>query len=168
MNRPAPRATLAPDPNSETGAIAVLAIVAGNEAYGFPLSAVREILMPPPLTKVPRSAEHFQGVISVRGQIITLIDLPKMLRLEVGQPRPCGRVLLVDNGEELVGVAVDSVIQVYRLEPSQIEFASAMGAELSDYVVGVGRVSSASSPDAEELLILIDPVSLFGARHEQG
>jgi len=60
------------------------------------------------------------------------------------------------------------VIQVYRLEPSQIEFASAMGAELSDYVVGVGRVSSASSPDAEELLILIDPVSLFGARHEQG
>jgi hypothetical protein len=43
-----------------------------------------------------------------------------------------------------------------------------MGAELSDYVVGVGRVSSASSPDAEELLILIDPVSLFGARHEQG
>ncbi|MBW2549704.1 MAG: hypothetical protein JRE73_02885 [Deltaproteobacteria bacterium] len=38
------RATLAPHSDSETGAVAVLAVLAGNEAYGFPLSAVREIL----------------------------------------------------------------------------------------------------------------------------
>ena len=50
------KATLAPDPDSETGAVAVLAVLAGNEAYGFPLSAVREILAPPPLTEVPRAA----------------------------------------------------------------------------------------------------------------
>jgi len=156
------KATLAPDSDSETGAIAVLAVLAGDEAYGFPLSAVREILAPPPLTEVPRAPEHFLGVISVRGQIITLIDLPKMLNLEVEQTEPYGRVLLVDNGEELIGVAVDSVIQVYRMEPVQIEYASSMGAELSEYVVGVGRVPSHSSTDAEDMLILIDPVSLLG------
>lgn len=162
MSRTSPKATLAPDPSSETGAVPVLAVLAGDEAYGFPLSAVREILMPPPLTEVPRAPEHFRGIISVRGQIITLIDLPKMLRLQVAQAAPCGRVLLVDNGDELVGVAVDRVIQVYRLQPDQIEYASAMGAELSDYVVGVGRVSSESSDSAEDMLILIDPVSLLG------
>jgi len=156
------KATLVPDPDSETGAVAVLAVLAGEEAYGFPLAMVREILMPPPLTAVPRAPAHFLGIISVRGQIITLIDLPKMLNLEVEQTEPYGRVLLVDSGEELIGVAVDRVIQVYRMEPEHIEYASAMSAELSEYVLGVGRVRSQSSSDTQDMLILIDPVSLLG------
>lgn len=162
MTSAAQKATLLPDVLSESGAVPILAVVAGEEAYGFPLSSVREILVPPPLTEVPRAAPHFLGVISVRGQIITLIDLPKMLNLEVKEPEPYGRILLVDNGGELIGVAVNRVIQVYRMEPEQIEYASAMGAELSEYVVGVGRVSSNPSSEAEEMLILIDPVSLLG------
>lgn len=162
MSTTVQKATLAPHTNSESGAVAVLAVVAGQEAYGFPLSAVREILVPPPLTEVPRTPDHLLGVITVRGQIITLIDLPKMLNLEVEQTEPYGRVLLVDNGEELLGVAVDRVIQVYRMEPEQIEYASTMGTELSEYVVGVGRVPSGSSTHTEDMLILIDPVSLFG------
>ncbi len=163
MSRTAQKATLAPSAGSEIGTVAVLAVLAGDEAYGFPLSAVREILVPPPLTEVPRAPEHFLGVISVRGQIITLIDLSKMLSLEVEQRVPYGRVLLIDNGDELIGVAVDRVVQVYRMKPAQIEYASAMGAELSEYVVGVARVPSESSTGAEDMLILIDPVSLFGA-----
>ena len=162
MNATLQKATLMPAPDSPSGAVAVLAVLAGNEAYGLPLSAVREILAPPPVTEVPRAPEHVLGVISVRGQITTVIDLPKMLHLEVEHPDPYGRVLLVDNGEELIGVAVDRVIQVYRLEPSQIEYASAMGADLSEYVVGVGRVSAESSTDARDMLILLDPVSLLG------
>jgi len=82
----------------------------------------------------------------------------------VEQTAPYGRVLLIDNGEELIGVAVDRVIQVYRMEPDHIEYASAMSAELSEYIVGVGRVPSESSSDAEDMLVLIDPVSLLGDR----
>lgn len=156
------KATLAPESDSVTGAVAVLGVLAGNEAYGVPLAAVREILMPPPLTEVPRGADHFLGVIAVRGDIITVIDLPKMLKLEPTHSEPHGRVLLVDNGQELVGVAVDSVTQVYRLEPEQIEYSSAMSADLADYVVGVGRVRARPGGEPDDMLILIDPVSLLG------
>jgi purine-binding chemotaxis protein CheW len=162
MSSTAQRATLTPESDSETGAVAVLAVLAGDEAYGLPLSVVREILVSPPLTEVPRSPEHFLGVIAVRGQIITVIDLPKMLHLEREVQEQYGRILLVDNGEELIGVAVDRVIQVYRMEPQQIEYASAMSAELSDYVIGVGRVPSSAPAEAEQMLILIDPLSLLG------
>jgi len=155
------KATLAPDPTSETGSIAVLAVSAGAEIYGFPLSSIREILVPPPIAEVPRAPAPVLGVIAVRGQIITLVDLPSLLNLETVQPEGYGRVLLVDNGEELIGVAVDRVIQVYRMEPKQIEYASAMGAELSEYVVGVGRVPTEGEAD-DQMLILIDPVSLLG------
>lgn len=154
------KATLAPDPTSEIGAIAVLAVTAGTEAYGFPLYAIREILVPPPIAEVPRAPSAVLGVISVRGQIITVVDLPSALNLESGRSREEGRILLVDNGDELIGVAVDRVIQVYRMGPTQIEYASAMSAELSDYVVGVGRVSS--DGDSDDVLILIDPMSVLG------
>ncbi len=162
MSLTAQGGTLVPESEGEAGAVAVLAVLAGDEAYGFSLSAVREILVPPPLTEVPRAPEHVLGVIAVRGQIITVIDLPKMLDLEVEQNDPYGRILLVDNGEELIGVAVDRVIQVYRMEPGQIEYASAMSAELSEYVIGVGRVPSGSPAESEDMLILIDAVSLLG------
>ena len=106
------KATLAPELDSETGAVAVLAVLAGNEAYGVPLASVREILVPPPMTEVPRAADHFLGVISVRGEIITVIDLPKLLKLEVSHDGTYGRVLLVDNGQELI--AVDDVHAALR------------------------------------------------------
>lgn len=162
MTAGAQRATLVPDPKSKDGTIPVLAVSAGDEVYGFPLSAVREILMPLPLTEVPRAPEHFLGVISVRGQIVTLVDLPKLLHLEVREPQPWGRILLVDAGEELIGVAVDSVVQVSPLRPDQIEYASSMSAELSEYVVGVARVPSNSSSEAEDMLIMLDPGALLG------
>lgn len=161
MSTAAQKATLMPDPESKTGAVAVLAVASGNEIYGLPLASVREILVPPPLTEVPRAPAAVLGVITVRGQIITTVDLAGILNLQVERKEACGRVLLVDTGEELVGVAVERVIQVYRLEPRQIEYASTMATELSEYVIGVGRVRPASSQSAEEMLILIDPASLL-------
>jgi purine-binding chemotaxis protein CheW len=162
MTAGAHRATLVPDPSSEDAAIPVLAVSAGNETYGFPLAAVREILMPPPLTEVPRAAKHFLGVIAVRGEIITLVDLPTLLNLEAPDRQTLGRVILVDIGEELIGVAVDRVVQVSQLQPDQIEYAATMSAEFSGYVVGVARIPSESSSDGEEMVILIDPRALLG------
>lgn len=161
MSPTAPRATLLPDVDDGVGATAVLAVEAAAEIYGFPLATVREILVPPPITDVPRSADHVLGVITVRGQIITVLDLQKLLNLGVDQDGAFGRVLLVDNGEELVGVAVNRVIHVYRLEQNQIEYASSMSAELSDYVVGVGRVVVDPVTHTEEMLVLIDPMTLL-------
>ncbi|MFW2387335.1 MAG: chemotaxis protein CheW [Polyangiales bacterium] len=162
MTAGAQRATLVPNPGSEEGVIQVLAVSAGDELYGFPLSSVREILMPPPLTEVPRAAEHFLGIISVRGEIVTLVDLPKRLDLDAREARPAGRILLVDNGDEVLGLAVDRVIRVAHLAPDQIEYASAMSAELSEYVVGIARIPSDSPSDESDLLIMIDPSALLG------
>lgn len=161
MNPGAQRVTLSPDVDDGVGATAVLAVEAAGEVYGFPLSMVREILVPPPITDVPRSADHVLGVITVRGQIITVLDLPKLLNLDVHKDEANRRVLLVDNGEELLGVAVNRVIHVYRLEQDQIEYASSMSAELSDYVVGVGRVVVDPATHTEEMLVLIDPMTLL-------
>ena len=75
------------------------------------------------------------------------------------------RVLLVDAGEEVMGMLVDAVLQVYRLYEDEVELASAVGGDLNEYVMGIGgraRCARSGAPRAQErdrpndILILLD------------
>lgn len=133
-----------------------------DEAYGFPLVCVRELLRLPPLTPVPRSSRFVLGVVSVRGMITTVVDLRRLLRVEArGQEGP-GRLLLLDVGGELVGALVDRVFQVHRLAADEVELAQAASG-FPDYVTGIGRPRGRNDgdPAGRDLIVLLDPVPLF-------
>jgi purine-binding chemotaxis protein CheW len=152
--------TLAPAGQLSDGLFAVLGFSSRGESYAFPLSSVHEILSPPPITEVPMAPAEVLGVITVRGQIVTVVDFRRVLERQSLLTRDAAAILLVDNSGELIGVAVDGVSQVYRLRREQIEYASAMNADLSDYVLGIGRVKEAG--EGETMLVLVDPVALLG------
>ena len=95
------------------------------------------------------------GVCSVRGLLVTVIDLRQRLRLEERPLTRRARILLTsaDSGE-VVGIVVDEVKHVVRLAAVEIEAASsALGGDVSEHVMGVGR------PDGE-FLILLDLVRI--------
>ncbi len=52
---------------------------AAAEMFALPLTLVREILKPPPITEVPRARPDILGIVSVRGQITTVVDLRRRL-----------------------------------------------------------------------------------------
>jgi len=128
-----------------------LAFTLANDTYAVPIGIVREILKPPPLAEVPRAPREVLGVASVRGMLITVIDLRLRLRMSAAEPTRKSRILLVEGAEEeLIGLLVDEVRQVYRLAEREIEpAADILGGQLADHVLGVGR------PDGE-LVLLID------------
>lgn len=135
-----------------------LAFQIAKESYALPLSAIREILKAPPITEIPRAERDILGIISVRGRITTVVDLRRRLNLDELPLTKDTRILLVDRGDEVIGVLVDLVHQVYRLEPDEIELSSVMGSDISDHFIGIGRPGGEG---AEVLLILLDPVSLL-------
>ena len=51
-----------------------LAFFLAGEPYAAPVALIREILKPPPMTPVPRAPHSLMGIISVRGQIVTVMD----------------------------------------------------------------------------------------------
>src|SRR5262245_2513144 len=110
-----------------------LAFRLDGDLYAAPVSLIRKILTPPPMIPIPRAPDAIMGIISDRGQIITVIDLRKRLRLRASPSTGRSRILLVDATEgELLGLYVDEVLQVYRLAESEIELAaSALGAEVA-------------------------------------
>jgi purine-binding chemotaxis protein CheW len=134
-----------------------LAFTLADAMYAVPIASVREILKLPPVTVVPRSAPEILGVVSVRGLLVTVIDL--RLRLKVPASPACrsGRVLLVTGASgEAIGLYVDDVLQVYRLADTEIEVATAaFGGGHAEHVAGIGRSEGA-------LLVLLDLGPIVG------
>ncbi|MBN1655110.1 MAG: chemotaxis protein CheW [Deltaproteobacteria bacterium] len=116
-----------------------LAFALGEEHYALPLSSIREIMKLPYITEVPLAPANVIGIISVRGRVTTLIDMRRLLSMSELQPTSKSRVLLVSKGDEVIGLLVDRVLQVYRLTDNEIETASTMGGEQAAYVTGIGR-----------------------------
>lgn len=143
-----------------------LAFSLAVESYALPLASIREILKPPPITEVPRAPGDVLGIISVRGRITTVIDLRRRLRLDERTPDKHTRVLLVDNGSEIMGLLVDRVMQVYRLAEEEMELAGSVTGDMSEYFMGIGRprggrLGRDRDESREELLILLNPVPLL-------
>ncbi len=127
-----------------------------TENYGLEIARVREILKIPPITEVPRAPGHILGIVSVRGTVVTVVDLRRRLRLPEQPIQGSSRILLVEWQRERVGLLVDEVLQVIRLAPEEIEQAPtiASGSE-SDAVCGVGR------PD-DRIVVLLNLDVLLG------
>ena len=134
-----------------------LAFRLGPDTYGVPIGEVREILKLPPVTEVPRAPTDVIGVVSVRGLLVTVLDLKLRLRASPSEITKKGRILLVMGADdEVIGLYVDEVLQVFRLAESEVELANnVLGSKLGDYVVGIGR------PEGS-LLILIDLAPILG------
>ncbi|MGH7282028.1 MAG: chemotaxis protein CheW [Polyangiaceae bacterium] len=126
-----------------------LGFLLAGEKYAVRIALVAEILKPPPLTEVPRAPRYIKGIVSVRGRLVTVIDLRRRFRLNEPAEDNKTRILLVDRGDEQIGLWVDEVLQVYRLADSEIEAPSVLGADQPPYVLGIGR------PE-QELVILVD------------
>lgn len=131
-----------------------LSFILSSERYAVPLMGVREILMLPKLTKVPRSDPAVVGICSVRGMLVTVFDLSLCLGLEACRPTRKARVLLAWLGDEVIGFLVDEVRQVLRFAQPDIEPPeSAFGSVAGHPWLGMGQA-------ADGTVLLIDLESL--------
>jgi purine-binding chemotaxis protein CheW len=129
----------------------------GNEEYGFDVSIVREIHNMEDIAKVHRSASHIEGVINLRGKLLTVVNLRTrfgMDQLPTGEGSP--KIVVVDASDAPVGFLVDEVVEVVRIGTASIEKAPAYvtsGIE-AQYVTGIAK-------HEDRLITLIDPLKVL-------
>ena len=93
--------------------------------YAVPVARVREIVRMRPVTPVPRTPEEVRGVISLRGEMIELIDLGLRLGLGPIEPSRQTRIIVIKTGDdEVVGLLVDAVREVFRISRDAIQPAT--------------------------------------------
>ena len=81
---------------------------------------IREIVTLRDLTAVPGSPRHVRGLVNLRGQIVACIDLGVLLAFDC-PPTSKQLAVVVADGDELVSMAVDRVVDVIELDPADIE-----------------------------------------------
>jgi purine-binding chemotaxis protein CheW len=125
----------------------------GKERYGLPLAAVREVVEPATMSRVPCAPPAVLGIMNLRGRVVTVVSLASLLGAPTGEEvdveAPAGKVVLLDRGRRDLGLLVSVVDGVHELS----ELAPAPG-EVSPAIRGVGRPPSGGAVtvlDAEGL-----------------
>ena len=87
--------------------------------YGCDIEAVREIIPYRRATRLPGAPRHVQGLINLRGTIVTVLDLGSRLDPTRGPVRE-GSIILATFGARVVGVAVDEVMDVQAITEAPV------------------------------------------------
>jgi purine-binding chemotaxis protein CheW len=82
---------------------------------------VREIILPPPIAFLPRSRSELEGVVALRGEIIPVVNLRRMMGFARGGLSASTRVLIVRPKEHEFGLIVDEIREFLWLDENQIE-----------------------------------------------
>ncbi|MGA7081378.1 MAG: chemotaxis protein CheW [Terriglobales bacterium] len=130
----------------------------GRETYGVPITALHEIVRVPEITAVPDAHDYLEGVINLRGKIVSVVDLRKRFGQRSAGLDRRSRILVVEHGGRLVGMIVDSASEVLKIPESDIESSPAMMQEGGlDCVTGLGKYQG-------RLIILLDIGKILAAR----
>ncbi|OPH60266.1 hypothetical protein BC351_17360 [Paenibacillus ferrarius] len=89
--------------------------------YGFQLDHVQEILAIPPITKVAGAKPHVLGIIQIREELLFVYDLRIRMGLSTNPSSRYSRVLIVHDGEQSIGIAVDSVTEILTVYEHELD-----------------------------------------------
>lgn len=139
--------------NQESNQFVIFSL--GKQEFGIDVLDSREIITFKDLTVIPDSPDFVKGVINLREEIIPIIDLIKRFSLINETKDNDSKVIIVSVNNTLIGLDVNEVEEIIRIEGSNISKAPEITKGVKkDYVQGIARLD-------DRLLILIDIESIF-------
>ena len=123
-----------------------------REEFGVDIHQVREIIRYTDITHIPETPGHLEGVINLRGEVVPVIDLVKQFGMgAVGERAKDTRIVIVEVDDSIVGMIVDAVPEVLRIQRNQVEAVpeTIESKVTRNYLRGVGKVN-------DRLIILLD------------
>ena len=139
------------------GAREVLTFILGREEYGIDILKVQEIRGYETVTTIANAPEFIKGVINLRGTIVPIVDLRIKFNLGSVEYNQFTVVIILNLGQRVVGIVVDSVSDVLALTPEQIRPAPELTSTLDTrHIVGLGALE-------DRMLILMDIEKLLAS-----
>ena len=122
----------------------------GRETYGVPITSLHEIVRVPEITAVPDAPDYLEGVINLRGKIVSVMDLRKRFGEKQATVKKHNRILVVEHAGRLAGLIVDAASEVLKIPADAVEAPPAVFQEGGlNCVTGLGKV-------AGRLIVLLD------------
>ena len=138
-----------------------LTFMLDDETFALDIAKVREVLEFTTVTRVPRTPEFMRGVINLRGAVVPVVDMRLKFGMSTTEKTVNTCVVIVEielDGEVTeLGALVDSVQEVFELEPENIEPAPKIGTRLkTEFIKGMGKKD-------EQFIIILDIDKVFSS-----
>jgi len=113
----------------------------GKEQYAIPLLQVKEVIEMSEPTPIPETPSYFKGIINLRGQVISVLDLRSKLKLSKIENGPKTSIIILDLDNHLsIGVIVDRINSVLAFHEADVsEAPDTLNPSLQQYLVGIAR-----------------------------
>ena len=134
-----------------------LTFVLGDENYALDIMTVKEIRGYETVTKIANAPEFIKGVINLRGDIVPIVDL--RIKFDVGEAtyNEFTIVIMLNVGDRIVGIVVDEVSDVIKVNESEIKPPPEFGVAFdSSYLLGL-------APIDDLMIILVNIESLISS-----
>lgn len=137
------------------GEYQVVAFKLGQEEYAVDVLNVQEIERLLRITRVPRTQDYIEGVINLRGNIVPVMNLHKRFSLESHGADEEKRIIVFQFDYVQVGIIVDEVSEVLRLNVNDIEETTDVYSNLKmEHIKGIAKID-------DRLLILLDLLKIL-------
>jgi purine-binding chemotaxis protein CheW len=128
----------------------------GDLYFGIEVMRVQEVLRFQPITRVPLATSVIEGLINLRGQIVTAIDLRRRLGLAKSETGNCPMNIVVRSQDGPVSLLVDEIGDVLNVDPQSWEKAPpTLTKEQAEMVEGVFKLEG-------HLLLLLNTERVLG------
>jgi two-component system chemotaxis response regulator CheV len=141
-----------------------------HELYGINVFKIREILTMPSITPIAGSSEHVLGAVDIRGQVIPVIDLSRLMGCN--PTRGLNILLVTEFARSTQAFAVEEVDDIVRLEWNQV--LSAENSAGGSSVTSIARIDGntgdsrlAQVVDVEQVLRDVFPAQHAGVNPEE-
>lgn len=118
----------------------------GTQEYAFPISQVREIIQYDGATVIPSTSNHVEGIINLRGKVISVINLANRFNMAVESLKE-QRAIIVDIDQKQLAIVVDEVTEVKCLTNNVVDPLETLNVR-NECIHGVVQ-------DGDRLLILL-------------
>lgn len=131
--------------SENSSSILALVVVVDDVLFSFDTGIIQEVVQVKKITPVHHAASYIDGVMNLRGRVITVFDLGSRLGLEPVEYDDETRILIIEWKQEYIGVIVEKVTEVLQIEKAQIKPAPGnVGRVQAVYISGVFKTQDDS------------------------
>lgn len=138
----------------------ILSFYLGGQEYAFEVADAVEVLRPRQVTEVPRTPAFIAGILSVRGEMVPVIDLKMRLGGSAVESKPSNRIIIVSVDDLKAGFLVDRLSGVKEVSAKAIDSLIAVPDLPVSFLKGVIEVN-------ERKIILLDTAGLTDISEQQ-
>lgn len=92
-----------------------------SEQYALEINQVKEIIKVPKITEISTASKNVLGIINLRGKLVPVFDLRRCLNMSSQGIAPNSRIMIVEVEKQDIGILVDQVTEVLKLQQDEIE-----------------------------------------------